>query len=93
MADGARCNLASQQQDVVGSVLERFPAAVEAHLDHETKPAEVVLVAPIVDIVDGVAVLDRRQAEKQPDWTYDPVDSGRSPADRLDDHRAPDESL
>jgi NADH-quinone oxidoreductase subunit F len=93
VADGARCNLASQQQAVVGSVLARFPDAVGAHLEHTTEPATVVSIAPIVDIVDGVAVLDEHQARKQPDWTFDAFDSGRSPADRLDDHRAPHESL
>jgi len=93
VADGARCNLASQQQDVVGSVLERFPVAISAHLDHATEAVKVVAIAPIIDIVDGVAVLDDHQAFKQPDWTFDAIDSGRSPADRLDDHRAPHETL
>jgi hypothetical protein len=46
------------------------------------------LVAAIYDLVDGSAVLDERQAAKQPDWTYDATDSGQWPADRLDDHRA-----
>jgi NADH-quinone oxidoreductase subunit F len=93
VADGARCNLASQQQDVVGSVLDRFPDAVNAHLEHTARATDVALIAPIVDIVDGVAILDAHQAAKQPDWTFDATDSGRSPADRLDDHRAPHESL
>ena len=29
-------------------------------------------------------------AEAQPDWTFDATTSGRSPADRLDEHRAPE---
>ena len=43
---------------------------------------------PILDIVDGRAVLDLHQTTKQPDWTFDAEWTGQSPADRLDDHRA-----
>jgi len=50
--------------------------------------ARPVLVAPIADLVDGRAVLDESQRTKQPDWTHDAVDSGKWPADRLDDRRA-----
>ena len=32
---------------------------------------------------------DARHRDKQPDWTYDEVDSGQAPADRLGDHRSP----
>ena len=32
VAEGARCNLATQQQVVIGSVLQSFPAAVSAHV-------------------------------------------------------------
>ena len=46
-------------------------------------------VAELVDIDDGVAHIDERHAAKQPDWTYDPVDSGKSPAARLGEHRDP----
>ena len=34
---------------------------------------EVVDVPKLVDIRDGVAVYDERQARKQPDWTYAPI--------------------
>jgi NADH:ubiquinone oxidoreductase subunit F (NADH-binding) len=44
VADEARCYLAQQHQQVVGSI---------------------------------------RELEKQPDWSYDPTDSGKSPIDRL----------
>jgi NADH:ubiquinone oxidoreductase subunit F (NADH-binding) len=87
VADGARCNLASQQQAVVGSIFDLFPDAVEAHARQTTPGREPELVAPIVDVEDGVATLDERQGKKQPDWTYDEVYSGKWPADRLDDHR------
>jgi len=45
-------------------------------------------IVPILDIVDGRAVLDLHAAEKQPDWSFEPEWNGKSPADRLDDHRA-----
>jgi len=87
VTDGARCNLATQQQVVVRSILERFPEQVEAHRSGRGEPAEPVLVAEILRIEDGRAVLDEEQARKQPDWTYDEVDSGQWPADRLDADR------
>jgi NADH-quinone oxidoreductase subunit F len=87
VADGARCNLATQQQVVVGSALELFPAVIAAHAGHEAPPVELEAIAAIAGMRDGVAVIDPHQAGKQPDWTFDEVDSGKWPADRLDDHR------
>lgn len=87
VAEGARCNLATQQQVVVGSVLRLFPDAVRAHVDHTLAATEPALIASIADLVDRRFVLDERQRAKQPDWSYDPVDSGQWPADRLDDPR------
>jgi NADH:ubiquinone oxidoreductase subunit F (NADH-binding) len=80
---GARCTLAQQQQTVVGSVLSLFPDAFRAHASGAVPGAEPELIAEILDIVDGVARLDERHQAKQPDWTYDAVDSGQAPADRL----------
>ncbi|HZP29923.1 MAG TPA: NADH-ubiquinone oxidoreductase-F iron-sulfur binding region domain-containing protein [Acidimicrobiia bacterium] len=90
VAFGARCNLASQQQAVVGSVLALFPDAVAGHLDGSITATGPELIAPIVDIVDGVARLDEHHQRKQPDWTFHEHDSGQSPADRLDEHRSPE---
>src|SRR5262245_61877236 len=87
--EGARCNLAYQQQAIVGSVLALAPDLVDAHLRREV-PAEPEQIAPIVGLQEGRAVLDERQAQKQPDWRYGPEDSGQWPADRLDEHRASD---
>jgi NADH:ubiquinone oxidoreductase subunit F (NADH-binding) len=87
VADGARCNLATQQQVVIGSVLQNFPAAVSAHLGGDARGTEPWFVAELAGIVDGRAVLQEAQRTKQPDWTHDPVDSGQWPADRLDDPR------
>ncbi len=89
VTEGARCNLATQQQVVVGSVLQKFPAAIGAHVGVEGGGTEPVFVAEIADIVDGQAVLQESQRTKQPDWSHDPVDSGKWPADRLDDPRSP----
>ncbi len=87
VAEGARCNLATQQQVVVGSVLQNFPAAVSAHVGADGNGTEPVFIAELAEIVDGRAVLQESQRTKQPDWTHDPVDSGQWPADRLDDPR------
>jgi len=88
VSDSARCNLAYQQHDVVDSILGLFQDAFRDHVLDERLPADPELIAPIVDIVDGRAVLDDRERAKQPDWTYDAEYSGKTPADRLDDHRA-----
>jgi hypothetical protein len=87
VAEGARCNLATQQQVVVGSILERFADLVDAHTAGDAPAADPVLVAELREVTDGRAVLDVAHRTKQPDWTHDDVDSGQWPADRLDDHR------
>jgi NADH-quinone oxidoreductase subunit F len=85
---GARCYLATQHQLVVGSLLERFPDAVAAHGSGAAEAAREVLIAPILDLdidrPDARAVLDERQRDKQPDWTYGATYSGTSPADAHD---------
>lgn len=91
VADGARCYLGIQHQQVVGSVLALFPEQLRAHATAAVGEAEPELIAPIVDLVDGQAELDVGHAAKQPDWTFDDVDSGQAPADRID-QRAPDAS-
>jgi NADH:ubiquinone oxidoreductase subunit F (NADH-binding) len=89
VADGARCALAMQQEVVVGSLLEHFPEAVDAHLTRRTAGVEPALVAELVRIDDGTAIVDERHRDKQPDWSYDAVPSGQAPADRYGEHRAP----
>ncbi|MDQ1465597.1 MAG: NADH-quinone oxidoreductase subunit [Actinomycetota bacterium] len=83
VADGARCALATQQQAVVGSALRLFPEPFRAHADAALPAAAQEVIAEIVDIADGIAVLDERHLDKQPDWSYDAIDSGQAPADRL----------
>jgi len=84
VADEARCALATQQQRVIGSLLSLFPDSVQAHCEDAAVPDDTVLIAAMVDIKDGKAILDERHRDKQPDWTFDETYSGKSPADRLD---------
>jgi NADH-quinone oxidoreductase subunit F len=88
VADGARCYLAHQQERVVASLLSLFPESVQVHIASATasdvvEVAAPVLIAPIVAMSGGRATIDERHAAKQPDWTYDEVDSGKLPAERL----------
>ena len=87
---GARCGLASQQQVVVGSLVAlcaSTPVLESADApDDATGRAERALgsaLRPLLDIVDGVAVLDDSFAGKQPDWSYDEQSSGLYPVQRL----------
>jgi NADH-quinone oxidoreductase subunit F len=92
IAEGARCNLAVQQQVVVGSVLDLFPDEIEAHADSHAGAVQPEPIASIAALDGTDAVLDVDELTKQPDWTHDPVDSGQWPASRLDEHRAASES-
>lgn len=84
VTDSARCNLALQHQLVVGSIRELFPDEALTHTRRSVAPEAPELIAAIVDIEDDRVVLDERQRVKQPDWTFDAVDSGKWPASRLE---------
>ena len=86
VADGARCALAGQQQTAVGSLVALAGGHPRPTADGEA--IEPMLVAELVDLDDGKAVYDTEFVGKQPDWTYDAIDSGQSPVDRLTDKRA-----
>ncbi|MDQ6726748.1 MAG: hypothetical protein M3066_11375 [Actinomycetota bacterium] len=90
VADGARCYLATQHQNVLANVLEHFPEDVEAHLAGTAAAVEPALIAELVDIVGDAAVWDERHRQKQPDWSYDAEYSGKVPAERFGEHRAPE---
>ncbi|MDQ3897601.1 MAG: hypothetical protein M3326_10240 [Actinomycetota bacterium] len=91
VTDGARCYLATQHQTVLASLLDRFPQEVQAHLDGMAPAVDVELIAELVDIDDeGHATWDERHREKQPDWSYDAEYSGKVPAERFGEHRAPE---
>jgi NADH:ubiquinone oxidoreductase subunit F (NADH-binding) len=86
----ARCNLALQQQIVTGSLIARCGdlsrSAAGAGIPADVvEAAKARLLVPLLDIVEGTAVYDEQEAKKQPDWTFDVVDSGTYPAQRLQD--------
>jgi NADH:ubiquinone oxidoreductase subunit F (NADH-binding) len=82
VTDGARCNLASQYQLVLQSILDVFGDEIDAHL-HGGAVGEPELVASIADMEGAVAILDEAHLRKQPDWSFDERWSGKTPADRL----------
>jgi NADH:ubiquinone oxidoreductase subunit F (NADH-binding) len=88
VADSARCSLATQHQDVVGSIFDAHTEAFERRGRGEGTTADIALVLPFLDVDNGVVTADAEQPAKQPDWTFSEHWSGQSPADRLDDHRA-----
>ncbi len=79
---GARCSLATQQQQTVTSLLAMLPADRAERLSPASSPGGPVTIAPLVDIVAGRAVLDVEHLRKQPDWSYAAEDSGTTPAAR-----------
>ncbi len=69
VTDANRCYLGTQEQKVIASFLRAFPEDFVGHLERGDI-APTVPVPKVVDIVDGVATYDERQARKRPDWTY-----------------------
>jgi len=89
VSEGARCSLGIQHETVVGSILARFDGEFEAHVDGSAPSVEPALITELVAIQGDEALFNERHLEKQPDWTYNAEDSGKWPAERLDEHRAP----
>jgi NADH:ubiquinone oxidoreductase subunit F (NADH-binding) len=87
VADGARCFLAQQHQTVVRSIIAAFHGQFRAHADGTVEPADGVPITEIQDLQGEAVLINGRQLQKQPDWTYNEVDSGASPAD-LNNERA-----
>jgi NADH-quinone oxidoreductase subunit F len=83
VTDSARCNLALQHQLVVESIRRLFPSDPRAGTAGDRERVEPELIAAIVEIEDGRAQLDEGERAKQPDWSYDAVDSGKWPATRF----------
>jgi NADH:ubiquinone oxidoreductase subunit F (NADH-binding) len=83
VTNGARCDLASQYQLVLQSILDEFADEIDAHLHGSATAAAPELIASVVDIDGPVAVLDESHRRKQPDWTFEAHWSGKFPADRL----------
>jgi NADH:ubiquinone oxidoreductase subunit F (NADH-binding) len=93
VAFGARCNLATQHQVVVESIMRLFPEQFTAHLRGTTPATPPYPIAALVQILRNQAIIDHHEALKQPDWSFDEDYSGKAPADRLDDHRAAAEQI
>jgi NADH:ubiquinone oxidoreductase subunit F (NADH-binding) len=73
VTDSNRCALPVEEQAIIASLLRSFPEEFADHLEGQRCSGRHDLPIPkIVDIDDGVAAFDRRQARKQPDWTYAP---------------------
>jgi NADH-quinone oxidoreductase subunit F len=85
ITEGARCYLAQQHQDVVQSLLTRFPEALAAHVEGRATEAEPFPVVPLVDIVDDKPLLALDELAVQPDWGGGEADS---PSDRIDVRRS-----
>jgi NADH-quinone oxidoreductase subunit F len=90
VADSARCFLAEEHQLVLESILQLFPDVLRSHARGDTAGAEPYPIAAIAELgEDGLAVLEERQLDKQPDWSFDATDSGKAPVERLA-HGGPD---
>ncbi|HEY0520152.1 MAG TPA: NADH-ubiquinone oxidoreductase-F iron-sulfur binding region domain-containing protein, partial [Ilumatobacteraceae bacterium] len=86
--DGARCSLATQHQVVVGNLLDTFERRVTEQFQEGAPAVDVQLLAPLLDINNQGTSVDVSFASKKPDWTYDDIDSGKTPVERFTDHRA-----
>ncbi|HEV8296822.1 MAG TPA: NADH-ubiquinone oxidoreductase-F iron-sulfur binding region domain-containing protein [Acidimicrobiales bacterium] len=70
VTDGSRCFLATQERNVVASVLRAFGDEVSAHLAGACPRPRDLPLPLLVDLADGVAQYDDRHRRKRPDWTY-----------------------
>ncbi len=74
VTDGARCYLATEEREVVSSILRCYPEEFAEHLDSGRCPRPRDLLVPkVVDLEDGQVTYDESQARKRPDWTYAPA--------------------
>jgi NADH:ubiquinone oxidoreductase subunit F (NADH-binding) len=81
--EGARCFLGRQHREVVESLL-LLELPDFGRRDVPGAPEDPIVIAPMVDLRDGIAVLDGEQQRKNPDWSYGGDDSGQWPAGRID---------
>jgi NADH-quinone oxidoreductase subunit F len=72
VADGNRCFLAVEEQQMVASILRRFPDDFVAHEEGRCDLRHDVVLPKLVDLDGDRFRYDERQARKQPDWTYLP---------------------
>ncbi len=69
VTDGSRCFLPAQARGLLSSLLQRFPDDLDVRLGGAPGDDSVVL-PKLVDLDDGVAVVDLGHRRKRPDWTY-----------------------
>jgi NADH-quinone oxidoreductase subunit F len=70
VTDGSRCYLPVEEQQVVASLMTAFPDEFVDAVEGLPVAIRGLQVAKLVDVSGGRAVIDERQATKQPDWTY-----------------------
>lgn len=88
VADGARCSLARQQQTVLNSILGHFTSEIEDSFQPGAPPVEPMLIAELLSVEGASAEVDQSFRNKQPDWSFDQIDSGKTPVERFTDHRS-----
>jgi NADH-quinone oxidoreductase subunit F len=73
VTDQVRCYLATEEQVLISSILQRFPEEFALHLEGRcsVEPRHIT-VPKIVDLDQGRVSYDERFDAKQPDWTYLP---------------------
>lgn len=70
VTDGNRCFLAVEEQQVVSSILRRFPEDVVAHQEHRCGLRHDLAIPLLSDLTDDGFLYDEMQMRKRPDWTY-----------------------
>jgi NADH:ubiquinone oxidoreductase subunit F (NADH-binding) len=73
VTDANRCFLPQQEQIVISSLLRTFPEDFLAAIDGEPVPIRGLPVPKLLDVADGVQVIDEHWELKRPDWTYSDV--------------------
>jgi len=72
VADGNRCFLPVEAQQMLGSLLRAFPEDFDSHLAGTCPSPRDLEVPKLLDIDAAGAHYDPRQRRKLPDWTYEP---------------------
>ena len=70
VTDGNRCYLPVEEQNVVSSLLRAFPEDFVAPIEGRPVRLRGLRIPKLIDVTDGVAVVDEEQDRKRPDWTY-----------------------
>jgi NADH-quinone oxidoreductase subunit F len=70
LADGNRCFLPVEEQQLIGSLLRAFPEDFDAHLSGACPSSRHIVVPKLVELDAAGARYDTRQMRKRPDWTY-----------------------